>query len=219
MKWPFKQLLKTIECILMVFARPSKGLLEALKTHLKCIYWVVEKTNAGDIREGSVALAASGAAAMMPVGDAEPGVGVSNAVCELVRNATGLSKAQRRRRRRGAKVIDGELEVSRSLSCTAQVDGQRPAGLGNEPELVFIGTRGRKQSRAARLRRQRYRCHCEERLEELRGESIREARQLVRDICLEEIRQLEEYLCLERHVGRPSRRRRRLAWVLWLGYR
>ena len=50
----------------------------------------------------------------------------------------------------------------------------------------------------------------------VKGANITEAREKVKTLSNEDLEMLEMHLALEREIFKPSRRRRRLAWALWL---
>ena len=116
--------------------------------------------------------------------------------------------------------LEGEYEFNAfdELSVHAAVKGiaDRLQSF-SEAARRFLNCSGEaNQRRGGQQRRRRLRRRCEQRLEKLRGHSIDEARQFVKSVTLDELALFEEYLGLERKIGRSSRRRRRLAWVLWL---
>ena len=58
---------------------------------------------------------------------------------------------------------------------------------------------------------------CEQQLDYLRGCCLTRCRALVQEVSYTVLEQLEAHLALECSGGQPSRRRRRLAWCIWLG--
>ena len=67
-----------------------------------------------------------------------------------------------------------------------------------------------------RLQRKRHRQRMEKNMVSLAGADIVEARVNVRQLDIQVVSELEGYLMLHRCISKPSRRRRRLAWALWL---
>jgi len=113
--------------------------------------------------------------------------------------------------------LAGEDEKAADEQFTEELAAEPVPPLKGDCENIHGVAGGCAPAPLGRHQRRRLRQRCEQRLQQLHGSSILEARWLAREVPVEELATLEEYLGLERLVGRPSRRRRRLAWVLWLG--